>query len=142
MENEHGSFTGLVSVHLGGDTRTVDTFHNCRKLRRRKGSAIKLSFYAVRRLKWHGNAVKLIYWTHPGESHAEFLKRSLFWVIREKHSCGIMMSTLMFTILIYFLSINLRYISKNLFVTRDQLFTIDRFEHLEEKSAFLWIKSR
>lgn len=65
-------------VHRLGDTRTVDTFHNCRKLLVTEGERSKIIILCRSTTEMTRECCKTDLLDTSRESHAEFLMRSLF----------------------------------------------------------------
>ena len=65
-------------VHHLGDTRTVDTFHNCRKVLETEGERSKIIILCRSTTEMTRECCKTDLLDTSRESHAEFLMRSLF----------------------------------------------------------------
>lgn len=73
-------FMRSMEIHLGGDIRSVDTFHNCRKLSETEGECNKIIILCRSTTEMTRECCKTDLLDTSRESHAEFLRCLCFQI--------------------------------------------------------------
>lgn len=73
-------FVRSMEIYLGGDIRSVDTFHNCRKLSETEGECNKIIILCRSTTEMTRECCKTDLLDTSRESHAEFLRYLCFQI--------------------------------------------------------------